>query len=198
MKKLLFLSFCLIWLPLFSSAQIIQGESTTTQTLFVPEKKIPEKGYPRYQGDIYLGYAGDDICLSLTTTHGIRINKYLFAGAGIGIEYGDLWFYHNRYKDWLCETSNIPLFINLKGYYPVAKKIEPYVSLSLGYAYNIDEYSGFYCDASIGIRLWKFCVGIGFIHHECTGLTGEDYYNNTFEDELWTRNKFQVKIGFQW
>ena len=68
MKKLLFLSFCLIWLPLFSSAQIIQGESTTTQTLFVPEKKIPEKGYPRYQGDIYLGYAGDDICLSLTTT----------------------------------------------------------------------------------------------------------------------------------
>ena len=46
MKKLLFLSFCLIWLPLFSSAQIIQGESTTTQTLFVPEKKIPEKGYP--------------------------------------------------------------------------------------------------------------------------------------------------------
>ena len=55
MKKLLFLSFCLIWLPLFSSAQIIQGESTTTQTLFVPEKKIPEKGYPRYQGDIYLG-----------------------------------------------------------------------------------------------------------------------------------------------
>ena len=41
MKKLLFLSFCLIWLPLFSSAQIIQGESTTTQTLFVPEKKIP-------------------------------------------------------------------------------------------------------------------------------------------------------------
>ena len=82
MKKLLFLSFCLIWLPLFSSAQIIQGESTTTQTLFVPEKKIPEKGYPRYQGDIYLGYAGDDICLSLTTTHGIRINKYLFAGAG--------------------------------------------------------------------------------------------------------------------
>lgn len=54
MKKLLFLSFCLIWLPLFSSAQIIQGESTTTQTLFVPEKKIPEKGYPRYQGDIYL------------------------------------------------------------------------------------------------------------------------------------------------
>ena len=155
MKKLLFLSFCLIWLPLFSSAQIIQGESTTTQTLFVPEKKIPEKGYPRYQGDIYLGYAGDDICLSLTTTHGIRINKYLFAGAGIGIEYGDLWFYHDRYKDWLCETSNIPLFINLKGYYPVAKKIEPYVSLSLGYAYNIDEYSGFYCDASIGIRLWK-------------------------------------------
>ena len=122
----------------------------------------------------------------------------VFAGAGIGIEYGDLWFYHDRYKDWLCETSNIPLFINLKGYYPVAKKIEPYVSLSLGYAYNIDEYSGFYCDASIGIRLWKFCVGIGFIHHECTGLTGEDYYNNTFEDELWTRNKFQVKIGFQW
>lgn len=113
-EKLLFLSFCLIWLPLFSSAQIIQGESTTTQTLFVPEKKIPEKGYPRYQGDIYLGYAGDDICLSLTTTHGIRINKYLFAGAGIGIEYGDLWFYHDRYKDWLCETSNIPLFINLK------------------------------------------------------------------------------------
>ena len=72
------------------------------------------------------------------------------------------------------------------------------VDESLGYAYNIDEYSGFYCDASIGIRLWKFCVGIGFIHHECTGLTGEDYYNNTFEDELWTRNKFQVKIGFQW
>ena len=105
---------------------------------------------------------------------------------------------HDINKYWLCETSNIPLFINLKGYYPVAKKIEPYVSLSLGYAYNIDEYSGFYCDASIGIRLWKFCVGIGFIHHECTGLTGEDYYNNTFEDELWTRNKFQVKIGFQW
>ena len=117
-------------------------------------------------------------------------------------------YYSNIIRSWkensrkrispLCETSNIPLFINLKGYYPVAKKIEPYVSLSLGYAYNIDEYSGFYCDASIGIRLWKFCVGIGFIHHECTGLTGEDYYNNTFEDELWTRNKFQVKIGFQW
>ncbi len=49
MKKLLFLSFCLDT-PLFSSsAQIIQGESTTTQTLFL-KRKFP-KSHPRYQGD---------------------------------------------------------------------------------------------------------------------------------------------------
>ena len=74
------------------------------------------------------------------TVHGVEIGKYLFVGAGIGLQYfnGKLqdlsgWApdveYANNYK-W--NTLLLPIFANIKVMYPINDMFTPFLNLSIG------------------------------------------------------------------
>ena len=74
------------------------------------------------------------------TVHGVEIGKYLFVGAGIGVQYfnGKLqdlsvlapkYELANKYK-W--NTLLLPIFANFKVMYPINEKFTPFLNFSIG------------------------------------------------------------------
>ncbi len=203
MKKILLLACACLVASTSAVAQIIDSEVTTTQTFYVEPEPKKEVGYPRYQGELNVGYE-TPMAIFLETIHGVRANKYFFVGAGIGahvltddidLEKGD------NYIDY--EGGFIPLFINLKGYYPVSDKFAPYINLSLGCDFAIDEESpGFYCDFGLGFKYRKFNFGLGLYHH---GLNThyyyalyDGYYDYRSDKVHFGYDSFYLKIGLCW
>lgn len=155
-----------------------------------------------YQGEVNIGYAVSgklvdsyDVPMKtnfsrpfIETTHGIRITKYAFVGAGLGLQYaygksstdadgffGD--YDDDEFKSPRWNTLLMPLFINLKGYYPVNDNLAPYISLSFGGApvltSNIGEITGdeefrlggrAYCKFGAGINYKKWTFDLGIMH----------------------------------
>lgn len=79
----------------------------------------------RYQGEVDLRYTFglDDEThnVSLEMVNGVRFNRYLFAGAGIGIG-------GNTSE----EAAIIPIYAEVKGYLPVARKLDLIAAIDLG------------------------------------------------------------------
>lgn len=136
--------------------------------------------YPRYQGEFAFAYGVgvgeasnylNTNRIQLETLHGARINPYLFAGAGIGFSYFyGLFNNGNIYDDYdddfdydeILDTDDtggvMPIFANLKGYYPCTKKVSLYLSLDLGVAVGVSgwaEGSQFYANIGPGVTFGK-------------------------------------------
>lgn len=116
-----------------------------------------------YQGELNFGYVvdGDYSRPFIESIHGVNISGYAFAGVGLGLQY----VYNEDRKD-----VRIPLFVNLKGMYPVTENFSPYITLSLGYnfltgigAYKrfLDGVGGFYNDLGVGIKYKAFNLSLG-------------------------------------
>ena len=194
MKKILLLSFICLVASTNSFAQIIQIHSETKETFYIKPEVQKTKSYPRYQGEFNVGYITPSVTGMLETIHGIRVNKYLFAGLGIGFRYSEtMTFSSHDYTIDGVDLAYLPIYANIKGYYPITNKIEPFLNLSLGYAADISgqESSGFYCDFGTGIRLWKFAVGLGIIHQSFSVDGGGETW-------AWKNTGFYLKLGFQW
>lgn len=194
MKKVLLLSFVCIFASISSFAQIIQSHSETKETFYVKPEVKETKAYPCYQGEFNIGYITPSVTGMIETIHGVRINKYLFAGLGLGFRYSEtMTFSSHDYTVDGTDLFYLPIYANVKGYYPVTDKIEPFLNLSLGYAADIcgQESGGFYCDFGTGIRLWKFAVGLGLIHQSFSVDAGGSTW-------AWNNNGFYLKLGFQW
>lgn len=115
--------------------------------------------YPRYQGDVAVGYAvsvgefSDYMNLDrviLETVHGVRINPYLFTGLGTGVNY----FYSDKY---FTEDYGlvVPAFLNLKGYYPISSNFSAYLTWDIGAAIGVAGYtdgSDFYTAIGPGVN----------------------------------------------
>lgn len=108
---------------------------------------------PHYEGDVALGYAlsldypGSFDQISVETVHGIRIMPYLFTGIGTGV--------HIFYK--LDGAMALPLFINVKGYYPTSDRFSAYLSADLGGIVGIYNLWGgsFYTSVGPGIQIGR-------------------------------------------
>lgn len=90
--------------------------------------------------DILLGVGdfSDAGRLSLTTSHGVQINPYLFVGGGTTVNY---------YPS--ASYFSLPLFANVRGSF-MDNSISPFVDLKIGY--TIFDVTGFYFSPSIGCR----------------------------------------------
>lgn len=153
----------------------------TTQTTVVPKMQRPRQKTVWYQGEVALGLAvGNGMTGPVVeTVHGIHITKYAFVGAGVGlhypIEYGD---------------PLVPLFANVKFYYPVNDKIAPFLSIDAGYDVCED---GIYFSVGAGLKYkrWQFSAGV-----RGNGIFGYDnyYYSSYYYEE--TRCYGFLKIGF--
>lgn len=118
-----------------------------------------------YQGELNFGYVvdGDYSRPFIESIHGFNMSGYAFAGVGFGLQYA--------YKDkW--NGIGIPLFVNLKGMYPVTENFSPYITLSLGYNFfttfggevyqnYLDGPGGFYNDLGVGIKYKAFNLSLG-------------------------------------
>ncbi len=199
MKKIIIFILATFFLTASAHAQIIQSQSVT----------YVDKTYPCYQGEANAAYVVTPVSTVLETIHGVRINKYLFIGGGIGAQ----WI-HDLSKDELdmSVALNLPIFANIKGYYPINDKIAPFLNLSLGGAIvlgyghgHVSETNGrlydsfvpnggFYCDFGAGIKLNKFTIGLGMINNSFN----LNYHNGADRDTPFSKVSFYFKIGLQW
>ncbi len=89
--------------------------------------------------------AGTEPRIVLRTTHGYQLNHWLFAGAGLGLQY-----YYTGYK-WSSDPFVIvPLYADLR-FTPLNHKFTPVVDFKGGYA--VGKYHGYYIHPSAGCRL---------------------------------------------
>ncbi len=165
---------------------VIKYENGTTDKfadLSATESRPKTSGkFPKYQGEIAVGYgvgvgAASDVIntdrIVVETVHGARINPYVFVGAGLGINY----FYgllddYNFYQGDDDTATILPLFADIKGYYPLSKKTAISLSLDLGAAIGIGgiaEGTEFYTSIGPEVQFGKFNLGIRF-QHMGTGL----------------------------
>ena len=116
-----------------------------------------------YQGEIDFGYSfgvGGDASgrVNIHTIQGIGIGKYLSTGIGTGVD-----FHHN-----FDDTSEmiVPVFVNVKGYYPLGKKITPFLScdagVGVGVTGTIDNNCGFHVAPGIGFVWGLLKVQAGY------------------------------------
>lgn len=181
-----------------------------------------------YQGELNFGYAVNGK-LKLTdedgdiekvktdysrpiieTVHGVRITKYGFIGIGAAVQYafGKIDPEEDDSEKW--NTMMIPVFLNLKGYYPVNDDFAPYISLSFGrsicamsdlnesydgkYSYEAEMKGGFYGEYGIGFNYKRLNFGLGLQHQTMKRVyTSRDYS----DEEKWSTNSFYVKVGLR-
>ncbi len=92
-----------------------------------------------------------------TTTHGYQINSNLYAGVGFGImlgtSYGREFDYGTIYTWYETNYVSLPLYVDLRWDFGLAKKTAPYVGLKLGYKHNIaaDEDYSLYRSGNLGV-----------------------------------------------
>ncbi len=146
-------------------------------TIFSGTAQVPVK----YQGEVDLGYsvgigtfsAGR---LNLHTVQGVKISDYFSTGLGVGLDY-----YH--------ESSNllVPIFLNMKGYYPVNEKFSPFVSLDLGYGIGVTSdvsgLGGFLWAPAVGVRYSRFKFQVGYTSQRISE-SGLGYNMNAIQFKL--------------
>lgn len=220
MKKFIVLAIAaLITLPSATMAQETTIQRETREQTYKPQThSVPVW----YQGEVSVGFVTggrfnpmektDFSRPLIETVHGVRITNYAFVGLGVGVQYayGKISPDDENSHNW-C-TMLMPVFVNLKGYYPVSDKFSPYLTLSLGgsavlmtdeyefdYDYKAVLAGGFlYCKLGVGLNYRKFMVDFGLMHQ---GLADKHIYSTTvdryFEKFNIGINSFYVNLGFK-
>ena len=161
MKKLCLLAMAVVF-AVSAHAQLITSTTTVSERKIQREKTNVNVWY---QGEVNFGYglAGSisyngesaDAEFSrvfIETIHGARITKYAFVGLGTGVQYA---------LDY--EEAIIPVFLDLKGYYPVSDDFAPYVAFDLGYGIGTSDFDGgFYGSFGAGLNYRKLNFGLGY------------------------------------
>ena len=135
---------------------------------------------PHYEGDVVFGYSlnvnNSFDMTAFETVHGVRINPYLFVGVGAGLYFA----YDIQYVRSTNNKGNIvfdrtigyfvPVFTELKGYYPFSNMFSIYASVDLGALVNTGVGKGdvnkvgasFYGAFGPGIQVGKHRVKFDF------------------------------------
>jgi opacity protein-like surface antigen len=163
----------------------------------------------RYEGEVNVGFGlGGKLKMDgqsadakysrpfIETIHGVRIARYAFVGLGVGFQYA--------YDNW--KVGMMPLFVDLKGCYPVTENFAPYIAVDLGFGMGvtgtknfgsklyeegegIDLKGGFYASYGLGINYKRFNLGLGLQHQ------GMKFKSGGESSEGFSVNSFFVKIG---
>lgn len=130
---------------------------------------------------------------------GARLNDYLFAGVGVGLQYayGDCKLLgiatENSPETW--GAVGIPIYLNIRGCYPVSRIVTPYISVGIGgdvvVASNFarEGYGklkgGLMMKFGAGITISRFNIGLGLASQSIEwksplGVTNFKAGNNAF------------------
>lgn len=144
------------------------------------------KGLVSYQGEIDLGYSfgvgsAANERVNIHTIQGIKVGKYFSTGIGTGLD-----FYYN-YDD--TSESIVPIYLNVKGYLPIADNASAFLSCDAGWGVGvtgeIDNQNGITISPAIGIVWGMFKAQVGY---NLQNINGIDFSNPAM-------NAVQVKIG---
>lgn len=188
-KTVLLISFFSLLIAFPADAQKWMNRSSIYMASIPTEQKSEQKS--GYQGELNFGYVadGDYSRPFMESIHGVNIKGYAFAGVGFGLQYA----YNEKWNN-----MGIPLFVNLKGMYPVSEDFSPYITLSLGYNFllfseskhhminYIDGLGGFYNDLGVGIKYKAFNLSLGMQVQKFNIDSNEmlNYYNRDAVYEL--------------
>ena len=121
------------------------------------------KGKVSYQGEVDLGYSfgvGKRASgrVNIHTIQGIKVGKYFSTGIGTGFD-----FYYD-FDD--SSEAIVPVYLNLKGYYPVSKNVSPFVScdvgLGVGVTGDLDNDTGLTVAPAVGVVWGVFKAQLGY------------------------------------
>ena len=143
--------------------------SDATYTGSSKKGKAASVRYPRYRGELNFGYAlglGDNGLdrVVFETVHGSKINQYAFVGIGTGFHaYRGLASFEGYGIEEVWGMT-VPIFLDLKGFYPVSDDFSPYIDLGLGASVGVMEIdgTGFLANVGVGINYKKLNVGLNF------------------------------------
>ena len=133
-----------------------------------------------YKGFIDLGYTfgvgdlGIDR-LELSTSHGYQFNPYLYAGAGIAVNY---------YLD--AEVVGLPIFAHLRANI-LDNNISPYIDFRIGYS-PLKDVQGFYMAPSIGCKIKSFNISVGYVMQKAK-YSYYYYYYDSYSGEIISGNE---------
>lgn len=127
----------------------------------------------KYHGEINAGYSigvGSYPVnrVSLYTIQGIKVGDYFSTGLGLGLDwykglYAEYW--EKQGKADMGELA-MPIYLNMKGYLPVNKKVAPYLTFDIGYGIGLTEgldgFGGLYITPGVGIKVGHFKAEVGF------------------------------------
>lgn len=121
------------------------------------------KGKVSYQGEVDLGYSfgiGKSAAerINIHTIQGIKVGKYFSTGIGTGFD-----FYYD-FDD--SSEAMVPVYLNLKGYYPVSEKVSPFIScdvgMGVGVTGDLDNDTGLTIAPAVGIVWGVFKAQVGY------------------------------------
>lgn len=159
------------------------------------------------------------------TVHGVMISDYIFVGGGIGAQ-----FYAGECgddaEDWIdlkedatrWNALTIPIFVNLKGFFPINDDLRPFINLGLGgsvvacsNATGVDRedydsrtkefkhHGGFYLDFGVGVDYKSWTFGLGVQHQRMAQSTEYRYsdpeWNRSYKYKAYC-NSFYLKVGW--
>ena len=131
----------------------------------------------KYQSEVDLGasittngYQTGTAVANFRTIHGGKIGDYFFTGLGFGAD----WYFFDQGSSGDDSEVVIPVFLNMKGYYPAKKHFKPFVSLDLGYGFGVTQSisgeGGFMYSPAIGFQYKKFQFQVGYEHQSISGI----------------------------
>jgi hypothetical protein len=216
---------------------------------FAQFKPQPFQWDPKYRGEVHIGGAfsntlhipGQEETMHIEftgksslsrplieTVHGFSLSNYLFVGAGLGLQ-----FYAGEVGDMadgiVSEDKEtwgmlaIPLFVNVKGFFPINDELKPFTTLSLGgtvmacsnantegsyedygskYSYETRVNGGFYCDWGVGVEYKRWSATIGLQHQRyaykesSTYISEYDSYSSNSSSKIKAySHSFYLKVG---
>jgi hypothetical protein len=150
--------------------------------------RLGYKGFVDFGYSVGVGDYGADR-IEFSTTHGVQINKYIFAGAGVGVNY----FYDS-------ESVGIPIYAAAR-YTVLDKRITPFVEAKVGYA--VGDVDGVYASPSIGCRFrmgnksaFNVSVGYTLMSTEVTTVYKSGRHYN-YEENTEIASALTFLVGFE-
>ncbi len=117
----------------------------------------------KYQGEVDLGFSlgvGTWAInrVNIHTIQGVKMGEHFSAGVGIGT---DIYVAQGAESDVF-----IPVYLNVKGYFPTKSKVAPYASFDIGGGFGASQYakglSGMMLCPAIGLKVGMFKAQLGY------------------------------------
>lgn len=114
-----------------ATAQIITSKSITRSESARQkiELKRGYRGFAEIGGHFYTDQPDNNYGFDLTTTHGYQINRWLFLGAGIGLQSYKIYEYTPRNSK---TQLTLPLYADIKTYF-TRTAVKPFAEMQIGY-----------------------------------------------------------------